>query len=62
MKSSIEEIECNPNFTDSIWICKPGENANRGKGIVVLQNITEVSKFLESGHKPGELWVVQRYI
>lgn len=30
------------------WICKPGENANRGRGIVVLPNIEQVKKFLLS--------------
>lgn len=26
----------------AIWICKPGENANRGRGIVVLPNLGQV--------------------
>ena len=30
----------------SIWICKPGENANRGKGIVVLPNLNAVRNFM----------------
>jgi len=29
-----------------IWICKPGENANRGKGIVVLPSLDQVCNFL----------------
>ena len=28
------------------WICKPGENANRGKGIVVLPTLKDVRNFL----------------
>jgi len=31
---------------DQIWICKPGENANRGYGIEVLPNLAAVKKFL----------------
>ena len=30
-----------------IWICKPGENSNRGNGIVVLPCIEQVQKFLQ---------------
>ena len=46
---------------EQIWICKPGENANRGKGIVVLPNLEQVKKLL-STTKDGERWVVQKYI
>lgn len=44
-----------------VWICKPGENANRGRGITVLKGIEAVQKLLQST-KPGENWVVQKYI
>ena len=46
---------------DQIWICKPGENANRGYGIEVLPNLAAVKKFLQSTGA-GERWVVQKYI
>ena len=29
-----------------IWICKPGENANRGKGIKVIPSLDQVCNFL----------------
>jgi hypothetical protein len=32
----------------AIWICKPGENANRGRGIVVLKDLVEVRKMLQN--------------
>ena len=34
------------NANKQIWICKPGENANRGKGIVVLPHLDAVRRFL----------------
>lgn len=44
-----------------MWICKPGENANRGKGIKVLPSLDHVSNFLAKC-RPNERWVVQKYI
>ena len=45
------------------WICKPGENANRGKGIVVMPNLAAVKNFLQSSQVHwGDKWVVQKYI
>ena len=35
LKEKMEKI-------DSLWIVKPGENSNRGKGIVVCKNIPSV--------------------
>lgn len=47
----------------AIWICKPGENANRGRGIVVLPNLSQVKQFLQGGGvRWGDKWVVQKYI
>jgi hypothetical protein len=43
-----EELKSKYSSLDKkqIWICKPGENANRGRGIVVIPNIEQVLKFL----------------
>jgi len=43
---------------DSIWIIKPGENTNRGKGIQVCQNIKEIEDFMDNNsdnHRNGDL-------
>ena len=54
-------MEKHSDDKEQIWICKPGENANRGKGIVVLQGLENVKQFLQ-GTRVGERWVVQKYI
>ena len=35
-----------------MWIVKPGENTNRGQGILVSSNLAEIKEML-SGSKPG---------
>jgi hypothetical protein len=38
--------------TDSVWIIKPGENSNRGKGIRVARSIPEIEDIVsETGGK-----------
>lgn len=44
----------------SIWICKPGENSNRGRGIRIFHKAEKIIKFLEQ--KAGEKWILQKYI
>ena len=50
----------------NIWIVKPGENSNRGRGITVCQTIEEVDSIINSKElqKSGELrtYIVQKYI
>ena len=57
----IELVEKHTEGKEWIWICKPGENANRGKGIVVLEGLDTVKRFLQ-GTRVGDRWVVQKYI
>lgn len=42
--------------TENVWIIKPGENSNRGKGIQVCQSIREIEAYMENKnkHKNGE--------
>jgi len=35
------------NKNPGVWICKPGENANRGRGIRVFNNILKIKSFLQ---------------
>lgn len=43
--SRFESLECEKNDvglknkTKNIWICKPGENSNRGNGISVVSTL-----------------------
>eukprot|EP00347_Sterkiella_histriomuscorum_P014857 403359260 len=32
---------------DNLWILKPGENSNRGRGIVIMKKLSEIIQFLE---------------
>ena len=40
----------------TIWICKPGENANRGRGIKIFNNLNKIKKFLQQ--RTEENWVI----
>ena len=31
---------------DTVWIVKPGENSNRGAGITLCEDATELDKFI----------------
>jgi hypothetical protein len=57
MSENAEFNELKEKKEKQIWICKPGEYANRGKGIVVIPNLDLVQKFLQS-LRAGEKWVV----
>lgn len=57
--SSFNEIFLNSG--QKLWIVKPGENTNRGKGIKVSGSIEEVGEIVQY-HKEGRTYVVQKYI
>mmetsp|Transcript_34251 Transcript_34251/g.52518 ORF Transcript_34251/g.52518 Transcript_34251/m.52518 type:complete len:121 (+) Transcript_34251:2792-3154(+) len=69
--STQRDMSANPEFNDllkryldsnepQIWICKPGQNSNRGRGIRIFTNLDKIRRFLEQ--KAGESWVIQKYI
>ena len=49
------------NMGQKLWIVKPGENTNRGKGIKVAGSVEEVGDIVQY-HKEGRTYVVQKYI
>ena len=53
MIESLKILDSNPR---QIWICKPGENSNRGRGIRIFVGLEKIKKFLQQ--KPGEMWVI----
>lgn len=46
LKMKIREETIN-NREKSIWICKPGENSNRGRGIIVCKDLKQIQAFIE---------------
>lgn len=44
----------------SVWIVKPGENSNRGRGIEIFNNIKQIEEFISS--QKGSKFVIQKYI
>ena len=75
-----QTIEVNPGFQrfrdafqqsmihtgQSIWIVKPGENSNRGKGIQIFSDLDEIKDFVEDCSRDNEneksKFVIQKYI
>ena len=60
---------CFNNFADkstcqNVWIIKPGENTNRGCGIQVSANLSEIKTIIQSFAKQqgGRTSIVQKYI
>ena len=43
-----------------LWIIKPGENTNRGKGIQVCESIKEIKDYINSNHR--NTYIIQKYI
>ena len=45
---------------DNKWICKPGENSNRGQDITVLQDLIQIENYVETGKRSW--YIIQKYI
>ena len=43
-----------------MWIVKPGENSNRGKGIEIFNKIDQIEEFIQN--QIGSKFVIQKYI
>lgn len=50
------------NRTKNIWICKPGENSNRGNGITVVSTVDEVRSLVKSMNGQKRSLIVQKYL
>lgn len=49
--------------TEKLWILKPGENTNRGNGIVVVSSVDEVRQEMKKSTCPGShTFILQKYI
>lgn len=46
----------------NIWIMKPGENSNRGNGIVVYNNLRQIQAEITSAAKQNHTHIIQKYI
>lgn len=44
--SNYEEFTVMQKESQAIWIVKPGENSNRGRGIRIFDKICNIKKFL----------------
>lgn len=44
--ASYEEFTIMKKEQNAIWIVKPGENSNRGRGIRIFERICNIKKFL----------------
>ena len=47
MDIDFKKIKSKGNFEDGTWICKPGEYANRGRGIKLFPNLRQAQVFLQ---------------
>ena len=45
---------------DNKWIWKPGENSNRGQNIMVLQDLSQIERYVETGNRSW--YIIQKYI
>ncbi|CDW91004.1 tubulin-tyrosine ligase family protein [Stylonychia lemnae] len=57
-KSFLDQESQNPQ--NNLWILKPGENSNRGKGIVIMKDLKDILTFIEE--QRGQKVVIQKYI
>lgn len=62
------DLEIHPSGNQNLWIMKPGEHTNRGRGIKVYADIDELVKDIKYEFRPGKTHklsktlVVQKYI
>lgn len=45
---------------EKVWIVKPGRGTNRGAGIKIFDNLTEIYQYTIGSERTN--WVVQKYI
>jgi len=48
----------------NLWIVKPGENTNKGKGISLMNDLEEIKEFISSGkaNKESRTYLIQSYL
>lgn len=56
------EAHFNIRIPKNVWILKPGENSNRGNGIMVCSTIKEVISEINSAGKADHTHIIQKYI
>ena len=58
-KKEFSKISENKN--ENVWIIKPGENTNRGKGIKVANSLSEIQQII-SNEQENRTYIIQKYI
>lgn len=46
----------------NLWICKPGEDSNRGNGIEVLDCLESIGEYIQSNKSEEKTFILQKYI
>lgn len=59
MKGFVEEFKARQNSRRNMWIIKPGENSNRGRGIIVSNSLNEISEKVKNKKKSH---IIQEYL
>ena len=60
--SYYNSIEKSSKFRlQNLWIIKPGEDSNRGRGIFISSNISEIKSFIQCASK-CHTYIIQKYI
>lgn len=54
-----KQAQDDDNEFKNVWIIKPGENSNRGNGIVISNNLAEITKIVEDTSRTH---IIQKYI
>ena len=66
-EQNLTQMKNKKNISEkNIWIIKPGENTNRGKGIQVVRELDEIKRLISDGNTHGgkeqRTYIVQKYI
>ena len=46
----------------NVWICKPGENSNRGYGIYVVNSLSEIRSMVNQKCGASRTLIIQKYL
>jgi tubulin---tyrosine ligase len=60
--SYFEQLQKEKKKGGNVWICKPGENSNRGNGINVVNSLSEIRALVSQKCGSSRSLIIQKYM
>ena len=61
-QSFYQHLEKSQEQSQNMWIIKPAEKSNQGKGISVMKDFNQIKSLINGNRQEQKCWIIQKYL